>query len=187
MKKSIIFNALVAGALCFSLSGCMVPGDQDSSHRSSHSKPATKGRVIVNEGLISSLRSSGIVVIQRGQILRLVLPHGLFFDPYNANQLKPSQLPTMRRIASLLRNYYPSSPIRVIGYTDSSGTQDEQEDRARRSAEVIYSYLWDHGVSSGRMQLLSYGSKQPVGSEKGFFTGWSDNRRVEIRVGLPPA
>ena len=117
--------------------------------------------------------------------MRIILPYAKFFDQYNANQIQVSKRSALYSVSKLLNKNYSRSPIRVIGFTDASGTHVEQIARAKRTAEVIYSYLWDHGVNPRRMSLISGGSSEPLGSDAGFLAGWSDNRRVEIRVGLP--
>jgi outer membrane protein OmpA-like peptidoglycan-associated protein len=185
----------------FSLAACADPsaGAQSSAQQSPHSTSVhslspqrvkaanSKHFYTQNTGgaYAQKIRSAGGIVIRRGQIMRVILPYSKFFESEDGNHVKIKRRTTLIALAKLLRFDYPVSPIRVIGYTDSSGTFSEQIARGRQVGDVVYSYLWDHNVSSHRMTLISGGSSKPVGSDAGFYAGWSDNRRVEVRVGLP--
>ena len=209
MNYPSVVKAFCLSLVLFTISGCAPPDDmayqsphptkyhKPQSHASGHSvKPHKRGskRHYTNRNYtpsvgskrsVAMIRAAGGLVIQRGQIMRVILPYDKFFDSYNEDKIKVSKRGALLTLAKLLNRNYHLSPIRVIGFTDSSGAHVEQVDRARRTAEVVYSYLWDHNVSTHRMSLISAGSSKPIGSDAGFFAGWSDNRRVEIRVGLP--
>ena len=141
-------------------------------------------RAIPGYGLRQRIRSYGAIVIARGQICRIILPHALFFSPVDNQQIRANKIQALNEIAFLLKHYYRHSPVQVIGYTDRSGTVSTQKARSKAAAQVVYGYLWHAGVSRQRMRLIAAGSAKPIASDS-TFAGWADNRRVEIRAGLP--
>jgi outer membrane protein OmpA-like peptidoglycan-associated protein len=149
-----------------------------------HASPTDSSSVSARKAqLISSIRSAGVKVISRSEVLRIIIPVKDFFEPYDLNQLVVSKRPTLKKIANLLK-LYSGAPIQVVGYTNVGGTLKQEQIRSRRAADVIYAHLWDNGVSERRMTVIGRGPSEPI-SSAGNLKGWGENRRVEIRVGLP--
>ena len=135
----------------FALTGCSDPDSNfaaaPAAHRSTSAPQAAvhsvgyggSGQMLSSVGgpYVRSIQRAGGVVIKRGQILRIVLPYSRFFISDDANHIKVAQRPALLAIAKLLNNRYPSAPIRVIGYTDSSGTYSQQVARGRQTGGVV--------------------------------------------------
>ena len=69
--------------------------------------------------------------------------------------------------------------IKVIGNTDSDGSDGYNEKLSKKRAEAIMEYLLNHGVKKERIEFEFRGEKKPVKSNK-TGEGKKKNRRVEF-------
>jgi OOP family OmpA-OmpF porin len=77
-------------------------------------------------------------------------------------------------------NDHPSVSYRIEGHTDSIGTHEYNEDLSQRRASTVRSYLENHGVAGGRLELAAHGETAPVASND-TAAGRAQNRRVDIK------
>jgi OmpA-OmpF porin, OOP family len=77
----------------------------------------------------------------------------------------------------------PKSYAVVAGYTDNVGGRDHNEGLSRRRAEMVGSYLKEHGIDDSRMVLFWYGPNNPIVPNDSP-ANQAKNRRVELAVGL---
>lgn len=73
----------------------------------------------------------------------------------------------------------PARRVRIEGYTDSSGSAEENLALSRSRAQVVANFLEELGVEAGRMEVVGYGEAFPI-SENASARGRAQNRRVEI-------
>ena len=112
--------------------------------------------------------------------LKLDIPSDISFDTGRAD-VKGNFAPILDRFADGLRNN-PNAEIRIIGHTDSTGTDAVNDPLSLRRAESTRNYLTSRGVNGARIQVQGMGSRQPVASNS-TTEGRAQNRRVEIFVG----
>lgn len=112
--------------------------------------------------------------------LKLDIPSDISFDTGRAD-VKGNFAPILDRFADGLRNN-PNAEIRIIGHTDSTGTDAVNDPLSLRRAESTRNYLTSRGVGGTRIQVQGMGSRQPVASNS-TTEGRAQNRRVEIFVG----
>lgn len=81
--------------------------------------------------------------------------------------------------------------ITIWGHSDSRGTDAQNLAASRRRAEAVRTYLEEKGVPASRITVIALGEGRPIapnrkldGSED--TEGQARNRRVEIRVDVPP-
>lgn len=75
----------------------------------------------------------------------------------------------------------PAIDVRVVGHTDSTGTDEYNLHLSDRRAQAVASYLTAHGIAGARLSAEGRGEAEPVHSND-TASGRFDNRRVELRV-----
>jgi outer membrane protein OmpA-like peptidoglycan-associated protein len=74
---------------------------------------------------------------------------------------------------------YPDIRIRIVGHTDSRGSERVNDLFSLARASRIQAYLLSKGISLDRMDAVGAGSTQPV-SSNATEEGRRSNRRIEI-------
>ena len=92
--------------------------------------------------------------------------------------------PVLDRLANSL-NQHPVTTIRIIGHTDSTGSDAVNNPLSVNRAAATRDYLAMRGVSSSRMAIDGLGSRQPI-ADNATAAGRAMNRRVEIFIAEPP-
>ncbi len=109
--------------------------------------------------------------------IKLNLSSEVTFDTDSA-KLKPSFYPSLDKVASIISKYNQTS-VRVIGHTDSRGTEAYNQKLSERRAESVSSYLALKGVDYNRITVEGRGETEPRASND-TEAGRAANRRVEI-------
>lgn len=99
------------------------------------------------------------------------------FDKYD---IRPDAKPVLEGIASwLLKN--SSTKLSVEGHCDERGTSEYNLALGDRRARAARDYLIALGVSSNRIETISYGEEKPFCTEK-TEACWAKNRRAHFVV-----
>ena len=126
-------------------------------------------------------RGTGVVVSQtQDNQLRLEIPADISFDT-NSSRVNSAFRPVLDQFAQGLRNNQRTQ-VRIVGHTDSTGSDAINEPLSRDRAASTRNYLADRGVDPTRVAIEGRGSRQPVASNDSA-QGRERNRRVEIYVG----
>lgn len=126
---------------------------------------------------------TGVDVVQTADNqLKLEIPSDISFDVGRAD-IKPNFRPVLDRFAQTL-NANPSTSVRIIGHTDSTGSDAVNDPLSVNRAASARNYLADRGVASSRIVIDGRGSHEPL-ADNGSEAGRARNRRVEIFVGEP--
>jgi outer membrane protein OmpA-like peptidoglycan-associated protein len=112
--------------------------------------------------------------------LKLNVPSDVSFDTGRAD-IKPNLAPVLDRFAQTLQQN-PATTVRIIGHTDSTGTDAINDPLSINRAASTRQYLAARGVEAGRVAIDGRGSREPV-ADNGTAAGRAQNRRVEIYVG----
>ena len=107
--------------------------------------------------------------------LKVNVPSDFSFDVGRAN-VKPEMRPVLDQFAHGLD---PNMHVRVIGHTDSTGSDSVNNPLSMDRAQSVRSYLVNKGVASSRIDTDGKGSYLPV-AENTTPNGRARNRRVEI-------
>lgn len=78
----------------------------------------------------------------------------------------------------------PKMRVRVVGHTDSTGSDAVNNPLSLERAEAVRDYLAGRGVAASRVDVNGRGSHEPV-ADNGTAEGRSRNRRVEIFLREP--
>ncbi|RZP95309.1 OmpA family protein [Vibrio vulnificus] len=71
--------------------------------------------------------------------------------------------------------------IRIVGYTDSTGSAKYNQWMSERRAKAVADYFINHGIDAQRITLLGKGEADPIASNNSEL-GRAQNRRVELHI-----
>ncbi len=98
----------------------------------------------------------------------------VFFD-YQKDQIRDDGRNVLQQDAMWLAKH-PSTRINIEGHCDERGTAEYNLALGSRRAQAVRDYLVTLGVSSDRLNVMSYGKEAPFCTGDGE-TCWSQNRR----------
>ena len=123
---------------------------------------------------------TGVAVSQTADNqLKLDIPSDISFDTNRAD-IKPNFQPVLERFAQTL-NANPATTVRIIGHTDSTGSDAINDPLSINRAANTRQYLASRGVDAGRVAIDGRGSHEPI-ADNNTTAGRAKNRRVEIYV-----
>ena len=112
--------------------------------------------------------------------LKLNIPSDISFDTGRAD-IKPNLRPILDQFASGLSSQ-PNSEVRIIGHTDSQGSDAVNDPLSLNRAQAAKQYLAARGVDPNRVVVAGRGEHEPV-ADNSSEAGRARNRRVEIFLG----
>ena len=115
--------------------------------------------------------------------LKLEIPADISFDK-NSAALKPELRAVLDTFADGLRQNSNGMVGRIVGHTDSSGSDAINNPLSLQRAETLKDYLTDRSVPANRVETAGRGSREPVASNDNA-QGQAKNRRVEIFLREP--
>jgi outer membrane protein OmpA-like peptidoglycan-associated protein len=126
-------------------------------------------------------RGTGVQVTQTADNqLKLDVPSDISFDVGRA-EIKPNFAPILDRFAQTL-NENKATRVRIVGHTDSTGTDAINDPLSVNRAASTRGYLASRGVDPARIAIDGRGSREPI-ADNATEAGRARNRRVEIFVG----
>ena len=124
---------------------------------------------------------SGVGVVQTADNqLKLNIPADVSFDT-GRSDIKPNLRPILDQFASGLSSQ-PNTEVRIIGHTDSTGSDQLNDRLSLDRAESARQYLAARGVDARRITIAGRGAREPV-ADNSSDSGRARNRRVEIFLG----
>lgn len=109
--------------------------------------------------------------------LKLNIPSDISFDT-GRSEIKPNLQPILNQFAQGLNNQ-PNTEIRIVGHTDSTGSDAVNNPLSFDRAASAREYLAARGVDSRRIQIDGRGERQPI-ADNATEVGRARNRRIEI-------
>ena len=95
----------------------------------------------------------------------------------------------LKRVAQILRGHPELTLTEVEGHADERGTDQHNDEIARKRAVTVRQYLIKQGISADRLVAKSYGRRRPVATGCGNLPSlpqrkacWQKNRRVVFTV-----
>ena len=130
-----------------------------------------------------SAEGTGVAVVQTpDNQLKLEIPSDISFD-VGHSEIKPNFQPVLDRFAQTLAAN-PETTIRIIGHTDSTGSDQINNPLSFARAGSARDYLVARGVQATRIAIDGRGSHEPI-ADNATEQGRARNRRVEMFVGEP--
>lgn len=101
------------------------------------------------------------------------------FDSY---ELSPEAKQALDKFVEMLIAQDRGVYLEIQGHTDSTGPDSWNSILGKKRADAVMEYLYkDHHIPLHRMEVISFGSSQPV-ADNATREGRAQNRRVEILV-----
>lgn len=113
----------------------------------------------------------------REDLLRISVSSEASFD-FDRAELRPEFKPTLNKVADVLYND-PNQRIRVVGHTDSQGSEAYNQGLSERRAQATANYLISQGVAASQVVVEGRGESEPR-ADNASAAGRAQNRRVEI-------
>jgi hypothetical protein len=114
--------------------------------------------------------------------LKLDIPSDISFDS-GRYDIKSNLRPILDRFATTL-NQNPVTTVKIIGHTDSTGSDEINGPLSVNRANATRDYLVDRGVAMNRVSIDGRGSRESI-ADNNTTAGRAMNRRVEIFVAEP--
>ena len=133
------------------------------------------------ETQLQAERDAQAVEVERVQedVLKLTMRNEVSFAVDSA-RIKPGFEPTLQKVGDIMYRY-PETRIRVVGHTDSTGSDTYNQSLSLKRADAVAAYLRAEGVSSDRLETEGRGESEPRYSNR-TDEGRAANRRVELYV-----
>lgn len=121
-----------------------------------------------------------VETINNGEALKVTFDSGILFAT-NSSTLSDASKSALRNFAGSLKAN-PDTDIKIVGYTDNTGSVDYNQTLSEKRAKSVFDYLMlQGGVSSDRMVYEGKGVHDPVATND-TPAGRALNRRVEILI-----
>ena len=129
----------------------------------------------------AAAQGSGVKVTQTADNqLKLEVPSDISFATGSA-KIVPALEPILNRFAQTL-NENPNTTVRIVGHTDSTGSDAINDPLSVNRASSVRNYLVARGVAGDRIAIDGRGSREPI-ADNATEAGRARNRRVDIFVG----
>lgn len=111
--------------------------------------------------------------------VRIELPADVLFD-VDKSDIRPDAAQALKRLAIVIRAY--SGPVRLIGHTDSDGSDAHNLALSQRRAESVRAWLVEReGIPAARLATSGEGEARPAAAND-TAANKQRNRRVEVIV-----
>ena len=141
--------------------------------------PAGVGRYVdaLERDLRQRLRGSGIAVARRGDDLLVTILNVRLFA---SESVSPAGLSLLESVAQVLRTY-DHTLVQVNGYTDTSGTPEQNLSVSLRRAGLAGEALTQSDIAASRIEVHGFGGTS-LKIATGDHVNEPRNRRIEIRI-----
>ena len=116
--------------------------------------------------------------------LRVNVGDTVHFEYNKYDVLDPDKATLQRQAAWLAK--YPSVRVTIEGHCDERGTREYNLALGARRANAVKEYLVSLGVSSARVDTISYGKERPICTDSNE-SCWAQNRRGVTTVTAGPS
>lgn len=175
-------GALIGGLICYARDGDQ---DSDGVHDRRDRCPDTPaGSAVFPNGCPyqddpASAPVSAPVTVAQDEVIVLSDLGNVLFE-FNSAELTGNAQSVLDQVASRLTGANLIS-VRVVGHTDSVGSDAYNQGLSERRAQSVVSYLSSHGVPAEKLSAAGQGESQPA-ADNSTDAGRAQNRRVELFV-----
>jgi outer membrane protein OmpA-like peptidoglycan-associated protein len=170
----------VTGAILGDGKGAVVGGAVGAMSGAAIGDYMDKQQKAFDEALAEEQRQNEIEIERmKDESLKLSLNNEVSFD-FGKADIKPAFEPSLAKLTDVLQKYNRTT-VRVVGHTDSIGSEESNQRLSERRAQAVTSYLASHGIPSSRLSSEGRGEREPRDTND-TEAGRALNRRVEIYV-----
>lgn len=135
--------------------------------------------------LEQSTEGTGVAVTRtEDNQLKLNVPSDISFETGRAS-VRPELRKVLDDFANGLKDD-PTTRVRIVGHTDSTGSDAINNPLSQERADSVRSYLEDRGIAANRVETAGRGDREPI-ADNNTDAGRAKNRRVEIFLREPEA
>ncbi|MCA1828565.1 MAG: OmpA family protein [Myxococcales bacterium] len=109
------------------------------------------------------------------------LKEDLLFD-VGSDSLKPQALDELNSLGDVLAKY-PQDRIQILGFTDSTGSEEFNDELSKKRAEAVRKVLVSRGLGEQQAVAIGMGEQNPI-APNDTAAGRSKNRRVELHIAV---
>lgn len=125
-------------------------------------------------GYSSAPMTQSSIIPGSAEDLRVNVGDTVHFE-YNKSDVRDDDRSTLQHQAAWLQKY-PQVRVTIEGHCDERGTREYNIALGARRANAVKEYLVSLGVSTGRVDTISYGKERPMCTESDEDC-WAKNRR----------
>jgi outer membrane protein OmpA-like peptidoglycan-associated protein len=129
--------------------------------------------------LRQTLVGTGVQVQRNGDNLKLIMPGNITFAS-NSSDISSGFYQTLNSLVLVFKEF-DKNGVAIVGYTDSTGSLQLNQNLSNQRAQSVASYLVANGVPSNRISSYGAGPSNPIASND-TADGRALNRRVEINL-----
>jgi outer membrane protein OmpA-like peptidoglycan-associated protein len=131
-----------------------------------------------NAALQSLAQVANVKEESRGVVITL---SGSLLFPSGEERVSPIADQSLDQVAHALAQQPEDTTFAIEGYTDSSGSESENQQLSARRAQAVANHLTDSGIDPSRISVVGRGEAEPI-ADNDTNEGRASNRRVEIVV-----
>ena len=115
---------------------------------------------------------------------KMIRNQKIYFD-FDKSTVKSVSYPILNTIADTLKARPDIKSLRIVGHTDSVGTEQYNQGLSERRANAVRNYLVKQGVPASQLDAIGKGESDPIDTNE-TDEGRSRNRRVGFNIDLEP-
>ncbi len=169
-RKIGLLSLVLTTAMMF---GCSSTGTVDGAGANAQGAAGAQGADVNALGEDAAIEKKNLVNDADAAAKMLTV---YYFD-FDQATLSAETRDALNVAASILSK--TNNSIRLEGHADERGTREYNLALGERRAKAIANYLSLQGVSSSRIEVISYGEEKPVNASSNE-SAWAKNRRVEL-------
>ena len=168
-----IQRLLIAAAVAALFAGCSTQATQDQTTASSEAQPATRSSAQVTPARPGQPPRSTSTATAKSAPNK----HSIYYE-YDRAEIKAEDKKVIEAHADYLRSN-PGVKVVVEGNADERGSAEYNLALGQRRADSVSKIMTLLGVSSDRIETVSFGKEKPKVSGHSE-SAWSENRRSDI-------
>jgi len=149
--------------------GCAVDGDGDGVPDINDRCPDTAGDVRVNDNGCKIITESLEIQLEANEFA------------FDSAELKAGMEDALDNAVERIQGSEGEEEIEVIGYTDSTGPREYNQELSVRRAQAVADYMVSQGIDRANLSVSGRGEANPVSTNE-TQAGRAQNRRVTIRT-----
>lgn len=119
-------------------------------------------------------------------VYKKIVYHGINFD-FDKSNIKADSIPILQKdVDNLKKESQKNKTIRIVGHTDSKGSDEYNQKLSERRANAVRDYFISQGIDGNRLIAEGKGEAEPVAPNtvdgKDNPDGRAENRRIELLI-----
>lgn len=180
MKKyaKLFATALMGSALI----GCSATPEVNDNYQ--YSEPKTDAAASTTQGAADQGAQSGATDLDAGkkamtpEQMKAMLSGKVIYFEYDRSDIRTEYYDIIKMNAEYL-NQNPQAKLTIAGHCDERGSREYNLALGERRALSVKNAIMAEGISSDRVNVISFGEDMPV-DEGHSEASWSKNRRAEF-------